>query len=250
MEGVENNNPTGMPQPGSGESSTNAEGTATDIYQQYEMMFANAINQAGNLCMQLPPQPSSDQIPVPKPITIPSPSPTLQGGGSYTSTNTTKPRTEIQEGRGSFQPDMDPAKLRRAIANRESSKRSRLKKIQQITELERKTLKLKAEVAALNNQITAQVEHAHRLKMENGPLHEKIRNLAETSRINQQLINQNKNVAAELWSIMSVQQMHTQRFQGKNDPRLNLPLVERLRNNYTKQARIEQELEELRMKLA
>ncbi|CAK7330501.1 unnamed protein product [Dovyalis caffra] len=63
-------------------------------------------------------------------------------------------------------PNMDPKKLKRVISNRVSAQKSRLKKLQYLTEVERKVKALEDEIAALSPQVALYRSHHQALTVE------------------------------------------------------------------------------------
>ncbi|XP_057954671.1 transcription factor RF2b isoform X2 [Malania oleifera] len=64
-------------------------------------------------------------------------------------------------------PNMDPKRLKRVISNRISAHKSRMKKLQYVTEMEKKVKSLEKEIAELSPQVALHEHHHNLLKMEN-----------------------------------------------------------------------------------
>ncbi|KAK6935705.1 Basic-leucine zipper domain [Dillenia turbinata] len=93
----------------------------------------------------------------------------------------TQPRTQTQRSKGD---DIYRAKLRRLEANREASRKSRMKKVQYLAELERSVKILEAEVAVLTPQVAYHREQKNTLMLKNNTMREQIRAIATTSKLN------------------------------------------------------------------
>ncbi|GFZ19657.1 hypothetical protein Acr_28g0003620 [Actinidia rufa] len=77
-------------------------------------------------------------------------------------------------------PNMDKTRLRRILSNRISARKSRLKKIQYLHEMEKRGQDLQAEVAVLNPLLVSEKELQKRLQMENLILKEKTSRIEES----------------------------------------------------------------------
>ncbi|KAK6927124.1 Basic-leucine zipper domain [Dillenia turbinata] len=192
--------------------------------------------EAGKKSMGTPSQPSSDHVTTP-----------FELGGS--SSINTQPRIEIQESKGDFH----TAKLRRLEANREASRKSRMKKVQYLVELERSVKILEAEVAVLTPQVAYYREQKNMQELENKSMRKQIETFATTSKLNEALIARKKEEAGDLKHLYMMRQTH--RLQkmasaGMLNTNLSLkqPLLENLPNTYAYQGKIEQQLANLRSK--
>ncbi|GAV66578.1 bZIP_2 domain-containing protein [Cephalotus follicularis] len=78
---------------------------------------------------------------------------------------------------------MDPKKLRRIISNRVSAQKSRMKKLQYVTEMERRVKALQAQIAALAPQVALYKDHQLSLKLEQKRLNERMAALAKNEKL-------------------------------------------------------------------
>ncbi|KAE8667810.1 Basic leucine zipper 61 [Hibiscus syriacus] len=74
---------------------------------------------------------------------------------------------------------IDPKRVKRILANRQSAQRSRVKKLQYISELERSVTTLQSEVSALSPRVTFLDRQRLMLTVENGALKQRIAALAQ-----------------------------------------------------------------------
>ncbi|GMH25561.1 hypothetical protein Nepgr_027404 [Nepenthes gracilis] len=76
-------------------------------------------------------------------------------------------------------PFIDPKRVKRILANRQSAQRSRVRKLQYISELERSVTTLQSEVSALSPRVAFLDHHRLVLNVDNGALKQRIAALAQ-----------------------------------------------------------------------
>ncbi|XP_010264411.1 PREDICTED: probable serine/threonine-protein kinase cdc7 [Nelumbo nucifera] len=124
-----------------------------------------------------------------------------------------------------FDPNMDPNKIRRILANRESAKRSRRKKQQYVAHLENNRNSLEAEIALLSTKVRHHERECLRLNVERTTMEKKLtRALAEealkdaqikslkdeTKRLNQLLAQLHEKQLQQQQKHLELQQQHQQ----------------------------------------
>ncbi|KAF2296835.1 hypothetical protein GH714_007035 [Hevea brasiliensis] len=100
-------------------------------------------------------------------------------------------RVHLQSGRNQG-PNMDPKKLKRIISNRVSAQKSRMKKLQYVTEMERKAKALETEIAALHPQVALYRNQQQLLQMEQSRLNQEMSSCATNKILKDAEIEENK----------------------------------------------------------
>ncbi|KAL6967714.1 hypothetical protein U1Q18_033523 [Sarracenia purpurea var. burkii] len=100
---------------------------------------------------------------------------------------------ELKRGR-KMDLNMDAKKLRRILSNRISAQKSRLRKVQYVSDMEKKKKELEAEVAVLTPLVENEQEQQKRLKMENLILKEKMRAVEHRASLSLAVVKENQAV--------------------------------------------------------
>ncbi|WCJ34770.1 Basic leucine zipper 19 [Euphorbia peplus] len=115
-------------------------------------------------------------------------------------------KVEIQSQGVCKQHNMDPRKLRRIISNRVSAQKSRMKKIQYVSEMEKKAKALEATIAVLRPQVVMYRNKQQLLEMEQKTLTQEISSRASKKLLNNEEIEENKAEVNRLRKLYLVQE--------------------------------------------
>eukprot|EP00257_Ricinus_communis_P015166 XP_015573025.1 basic leucine zipper 34-like isoform X2 [Ricinus communis] len=118
-----------------------------------------------------------------------------------------------RSGRNQLDPNMDPKKLKRIISNRVSAQKSRMKKLQYVTEMERKAKALEVEIAVLRPQVVRFKNQQHLLQMEQKKLNQEVSGRANNKSLKDAEIEENKAEVNRLRQLHLAQQQ--QNMQGQ-----------------------------------
>ncbi|KAG6678024.1 hypothetical protein I3843_14G057900 [Carya illinoinensis] len=110
------------------------------------------------------PSPSSDGSTAVKPVAGASDPPKVE---------TLNGTVRVRWGKN-LNPNMDPKKMKRVISNRVSAQKSRMKKLQYVTDMERKVKALEAQIAVLSPQVALYKNQQRLLQMEQRSLNQQM----------------------------------------------------------------------------
>ncbi|KAJ7964232.1 Basic-leucine zipper transcription factor family protein [Quillaja saponaria] len=113
----------------------------------------------------------------------------------------------VQTGRGrDIDLDMDPKKLKRILSNRVSAQKSRMKKLQHVSDLERKVKALEVQIAMLSPQIATYKNQHQMLLMEQQFLNHKLNACSSRKTTTEAEIEENKSEVNRLRMLHTRQQ--------------------------------------------
>ncbi|KAJ0083562.1 hypothetical protein Patl1_31052 [Pistacia atlantica] len=151
------------------------------------------------------PSPPSDKNPMPSGDNINSARKTQPGSAAL---------TRLYR---NIDPNMDPKRLRRIISNRVSAQKSRLKKLQYLTDMERKVKFLQAQICVLNPQVEIYKNHHRRLEMEQERLNHRMATYRNNTMLRDAEIEENK---AE---VTRLRQLHLTQLQERMKAQNRMP---------------------------
>ncbi|XP_031271787.1 basic leucine zipper 19-like [Pistacia vera] len=151
------------------------------------------------------PSPPSDKNPMPSGDNINSAKKTQPGSAAL---------TRLYR---NIDPNMDPKRLRRIISNRVSAQKSRLRKLQYLTDMERKVKFLEAQICVLNPQVEIYKNHQRRLEIEQERLNQCMATYRNNNMLRDVEIEENK---AE---VTRLRQLHLTQLQERMKAQNRMP---------------------------